>query len=40
MQSGKLLDRTVNRDGRAVLALDGALGGAEKHGRPAGQRDR
>lgn len=38
--ANKLLDRTVSRRGRAVLALNGVLGGAEKRKWPAGQQDR
>jgi hypothetical protein len=39
-QSNKLMDLTVKRGGRAVLAKDGVLGGAEGRLWSAGHRGR
>ena len=40
MTTNKSLDRTVKNRGRAVLAIDGVLGGAEWAACPAGQFNR
>lgn len=40
MPFNNALDRTVKQRGRAVLAIDRALGGAEKTLCPAGQLGR
>lgn len=40
MTPNKLMDRTVIHRGRAVLALNGVLGGAMNQRWPAGHRGR
>jgi hypothetical protein len=40
MTSNNALDRTVKQRGRAVLAMDCVLAGAEESRRPAGQLGR
>jgi hypothetical protein len=40
MRSNSSLDRTVKSRGRAVLAVDGMVGGAEWASCPAGQFSR